>query len=175
LLEVLVLSDTHLNRPTPGLPEAITRAATGVDLIIHAGDFTVAEVYRQLGLLAPIEAVSGNMDEADLAARLPDKRLTTLEGVNIGIIHGSGSAKQALRRARAAFNQPDLIVFGHSHQPLREMMDGVLMFNPGSPTDRLRAPFRSYGIIEIEEGRFTTRIVPLDKRTPEWTSQMMGT
>ncbi|MBU1888025.1 MAG: metallophosphoesterase family protein, partial [Candidatus Omnitrophica bacterium] len=54
--------------------------------------------------------------------------------------------------------KPDIIIFGHSHVPMNEYIDGVLFFNPGSATDTVFAPYRSYGIIEIENGEVKAEI-----------------
>jgi hypothetical protein len=55
----------------------------------------------------------------------------------------------------------DIIVFGHSHNPVNETRDGILYFNPGSPTDKMFSPYNSYGIIEINENSVEGKIIKL--------------
>ena len=160
-MRILVLSDTHLKQITPGLPTVILRELSNADMLIHAGDFTGDALYQQLDSSIPLHAVRGNMDSGQVIVSLPHKLEVTVGGVIIGVTHGSGSPENALQHARACFNTPDIIVFGHSHISCNEMQNGVLMFNPGSPTLAGRAPYPSYGIIEVENGEFKARIIPV--------------
>ncbi len=162
MVRILVISDTHLDQLTPGIPDIVLHEVKNCDLVIHAGDFTGEGCYRQLNSLADITAVQGNMDCAAISGLLPVKLLTTVENVKIGVVHGIGSPQRALQYARSAFQATDIIVFGHSHQPMNEQVDGVLMFNPGSPTDPRRADFPTYGVIEINNDRFQASIVPVE-------------
>ncbi len=162
MVRILVMSDTHLDQLTPGIPDIVLHEIKNCDLVIHAGDFTGEGCYRQLSSLADVTAVQGNMDSAILSGLLPVKLLTTVENVRIGVVHGTGSPQRALQYAHSAFMAADIIVFGHSHQPLNQHVNGVLMFNPGSPTDSRRADFPTYGIIEIENDKFQAKIVPVE-------------
>jgi hypothetical protein len=78
------------------------------------------------------------------------------------MVHDAGPAAGRLERMRARFPEADAVVFGHSHVPLHEEREGFQIFNPGSPTDRRRAPRHTMGIAEVEEGEIRFRIVPLD-------------
>jgi uncharacterized protein len=96
----------------------------------------------------------------------PLKRVVEIEGENvrIGLIHGWGAPYDLPLRALGEFEmkpKPDCIVFGHSHQPFNEFAAGVLMFNPGSPTDKRFAPFRSVGILTAADGVVTGEIIKL--------------
>lgn len=161
MLKILVLSDTHLQEPG-GLPGEVFKAAEDVDLILHAGDFTGREILEWMEKRAEVFGVRGNMDGPEITALLPTARQIDVEGVRLGLTHSSGSPERAVYNARARFDDADIIVFGHNHCPHKETMKGVMMFNPGSPTDRRFAPYCSYGLIEVNKGRFTTRIVQLD-------------
>lgn len=154
---ILVLSDTHVRR-SADLPREILELARRADLVIHAGDFTHGDVLAELGELSEVVAVKGNMDVFSFSVDLPKQREVEIEGVRIGIIHGSGSPNQAVKRACAAFTDCDVIVFGHSHQPLLTEWGGVVMFNPGSPTDHRFALFPTYGWLKIEAGSFESAI-----------------
>jgi putative phosphoesterase len=149
-----VLSDTHIPSKAKALPNRIIQSFKEVDHIIHAGDIGSIEVLDQLKMLAPVAAVCGNADPDEIKATLHEKEIITLEGYHIGIVHGHGKAGKTLGRAMKCFENDDVdcIVFGHSHIPFREEIDQVLLFNPGSPTDKRRNEFFSYGIIELGDG-----------------------
>jgi putative phosphoesterase len=133
------------------LPSALMAALTGVDLILHAGDFVTEAAVDALEELAPVIGVSGNNDDAAIRARFPPRQLLEWNGFRMGLVHGhEGSGRATPMRALAAFRDEDVdaVIFGHSHIPLIEHREGVLLFNPGSPTDRRRQPMFSYGLLE---------------------------
>ena len=82
---------------------------------------------------------------------LPEQKILTLDGKRIAIIHGFGPPAGLPERLLKLFEKIDCLVFGHSHQPMNEYRNGVLLFNPGSPTDKRYAPYKSYGILEVNE------------------------
>lgn len=152
-MRIGVLSDTHL-QPGQFLPRSVWEALDGVDLILHAGDSVVPEVLADLKALAPVTAVRGNCDSWDLQS-LPEREILEVGGVRIGLIHGNcGLGRTTPDRAFSAFvgTHVDIIVFGHSHSPYRVWRDGILLFNPGSPTQKRREPQASMGILEIGQG-----------------------
>ena len=133
------------------------------DLILHAGDFTSEQVLNALNELGPpVAAVHGNVDEHALQLVLPEARVVDAEGAKIAIVHDAGPAAGRLERMRARFPEADAVIFGHSHQPLHEERDGFHIFNPGSPTEKRRAPHHTMGIADVEDGRITFRLVTLD-------------
>lgn len=150
-MKIGVLSDTHIPSRAKALPEIVLQAFKEVDYIIHAGDITSLEVLDMLSTLAPVIAVSGNVDPDKLQAILSDKEIVTLEGYRIGVTHGHRSTGKTLDRVIKCFknDQVDCIIFGHSHIPYCETVDHVLLFNPGSPTDKRRNRFFSFGILEL--------------------------
>lgn len=148
-----VISDTHL-RNAP-VPDIVMESIGKVDIILHAGDILDLAVLDQLSEIGTTYAVRGNMDSAEVAGILPEKRLIEAEGFNIGLIHGSGSPGGMIERVGMEFGDVDCIVFGHTHVPLIRSESGILFFNPGSPTDRLFTDKNSIGFLEI-----TDRIVP---------------
>jgi putative phosphoesterase len=137
---------------------AVLRAA---DLIVHAGDFSEASVLAELRELGRVVGVHGNVDSAELRSELPESVSLDLEGVSLAVIHDAGPAKGRLERLRAQFPDADAVIFGHSHLPLHEERDGFQIFNPGSPTERRRAPSRSMGVARIEAGRIELRHLTL--------------
>ncbi|MDP4125365.1 MAG: metallophosphoesterase family protein [Bacillota bacterium] len=150
---IAVFSDTHL-RAGKSLPTFVWQHLTNVNLILHAGDLTHIGLLEELGCIAPVRAVRGNCDSWD--SSLPERDIFECEEVKIGLIHGdSGNGRSTQDRAYNAFknSEVELIVFGHSHIPFMEMRNGILMFNPGSPTDKRREPQYSFGLVSIQQGQ----------------------
>ncbi len=156
-MKIIALSDTHSQ---PLNKELLKELATA-DLIVHVGDFCDLDVYHQLKAIGDIRAVYGNMDGTDLREVLPKQVVFACEGVNIGLAHGEGAPEGIIPRLQAVFKgqKVDVVIFGHSHTPCQQTIDGVLFFNPGSPTDEVRAPYRSYGVIDINAGKVQAKIV----------------
>lgn len=154
-----VLADTHIPSRAKQLPEAVRRGLTGVNLILHAGDIFDLAVLRELEKIAPVTAVAGNGDPPELAEVLGRQKLFVLDGCSIGLIHGDGVKGTTRRRAQNAFPAADCIVFGHSHMPCNERENGLLLFNPGSPTDRRRSPRPSYGLLSVADGIVSGAII----------------
>jgi len=149
-----VVSDTHIPRSARSLPAAVVRLFAEVDLILHAGDLTSLDVLHELQALAPVVAVHGNMCELSVMSQLPGSRVVTAEQFNIGLTHGHvGKGRTTPERALNQFQgqEVDCVVFGHSHQPFNETVGEVLLFNPGSPTDRRWAPVRSVGLLRVTD------------------------
>ena len=116
------------------------RRLESAELILHAGDFVAASVLEELGRYGPVEAVYGNMDEPALKQALPRERVVELAGVKIGMVHIPGPRAGREARLAARFPGCDAVVYGHTHVPEVERHEGVWILNPGSPTDRRRAP-----------------------------------
>jgi putative phosphoesterase len=108
-----------------------------VDLIIHCGDIAAGYVLNDLREIAPVEAVYGNMDPVDLKQQLPKTQVLKVGGIDVGIVHGDGYRKTIDNTFNAfPFMDLDCIVFSHSLIPVITEREGVLMLNPGSPTDK---------------------------------------
>ncbi|WP_274362403.1 metallophosphoesterase family protein [Paenibacillus thermotolerans] len=153
-MRVGVVSDTHMLSRARALPKALVDGLQGVDLIVHAGDFTDPSVVAMLEEIAPVEAVAGNNDGTDIIRRFGWRKVVELGGRRIGVVHGhDGPGRSTEWKAFHAFRDEkvDAIVFGHSHVPHYEWIDGVLLFNPGSPTDKRRQARYSYGLMELDE------------------------
>ncbi len=143
---VALIADTHLPRGSRRLPEACVERIRGADLVIHAGDFSAAAAYKEIAALAKrMVAVHGNVDDAALRRLLPEQVEVGLGGVVIAVIHDAGPKRGRLARLRRKFPGADAVIFGHSHMPLHEQDGGFQIFNPGSPTERRRAPARTMG------------------------------
>ena len=160
-MKIAVVADTHLPRGTRQLPDECIRQLADADFILHAGDFVAASVLEDLTRLNPVDAVYGNMDEPALRQLLPKRRVVEAEGVRIGMVHIPGPAAGRAARLADAFPGCHAIVYGHTHVPDRTEHDGVLVLNPGSPTERRRSPTRSMLLLAVAEGRLETEFVPL--------------
>jgi hypothetical protein len=152
-MRIGVLSDTHIPFAAARLPDRVAEILSSMDAIIHAGDYQDAAVADELQSIAELYGVCGNMDSPDIKHRLPDKRIVQLAGFSIGIIHGWGSPSGLQERVIAAFagNRLDAIIYGHSHRAFCGLIDGVLVFNPGSPTDTRFADVCTLGILTLDK------------------------
>jgi uncharacterized protein len=152
---IAVISDTHLPRGARRLPEACVERIAAADLLLHAGDFSTLDVLHELEAIGPpVVGVHGNVDSAELRRLLPAERVVEAGGARIAMVHDAGPRAGRLERLRARFGgRPDLVVFGHSHMPLHEQArDGFQILNPGSPTERRRAPAHTMGLIRVRAG-----------------------
>ncbi len=162
-MRLAIVSDTHLPRGNRALPPACLEHLRAADLILHAGDFMELGVLEELEALGPpVCGVRGNVDSAELQARLPLTRIVEAGGARIAIIHDTGPAAGRLARMRRRFPDADAVVFGHSHIPLLESEAGFTIFNPGSPTERRRSPRHTMGLATVTVGRVTFELIPLD-------------
>jgi putative phosphoesterase len=158
-----VLSDTHL-RSSAGsrrwLLELVETVLAPVDMILHAGDLVDPDL---LDLLSDYEVhvVRGNMDPA--VRGVPVKELISVDGFTIGLIHGWGAPGGLEERALSEFDGTDVdcLVYGHSHRPVCHRRGDVLLFNPGSATDRRGMPYHSVGLLELT-ARIEGTIIRLD-------------
>jgi putative phosphoesterase len=158
-----VISDTHLPRGARRLPDACLERLMRADAILHAGDFMELAVLQELQALGPpVHAVSGNVDSPELQMALPLVRVVEAEGARVAMVHNGGPAERRLERLRAKFPDADAVVFGHSHLPLHEQRDGFQIFNPGSPTERRKAPKHTMGMVTAQTGRLAFELVELD-------------
>ena len=158
-----VISDTHLPRRGRELPPLCVTRLRDADLIVHAGDLTTMAVLEELRGYGDVAAVHGNVDEEAVRRVLPARLEVALDGVPLGAIHDAGPRDGRLRRLRAVFPGVSAVIFGHSHIPLHETgAEGFQIFNPGSPTDRRRAPSHTMGLIRTDHGRLEFELVHLD-------------
>jgi len=141
---VVAMSDSHATTLRE-LPARLCSALGKADIIVHAGDLTEMSLLLELRATGQTVAVAGNMDSTALKVHLPHRQLFTANGRTVGVAHGSGAPTGIAQRVRALFPEnPDLIVFGHSHVPFTGVVDGVLMVNPGPASS-------GYAHISIDE------------------------
>lgn len=162
-MQIAIISDTHLPRGLRRIPTACVERLAAADLVIHAGDFTRMSVVSELRSYCELIAVHGNVDEYEVRSALPEKTQVQAEGVTIAVIHDAGPVHRRVERLRRRFPDADAVVFGHSHVPLHETAPGGFqIFNPGSPTERRRAPHHTMGIATLEGGRLSFELLALD-------------
>jgi putative phosphoesterase len=145
-----IISDTHIPH-FKKLPDAIWEHFAGVELIIHAGDLSVLAVMKELETISPVMAVQGNVEEDEVIHTLPIKREIVVGHCRIGIVHILGDSHNRERIARQEFPNARVVVFGHSHIPYNQEHNGLLLFNPGSATDRRRQERCSIGLLHIDD------------------------
>jgi putative phosphoesterase len=132
------------------------RVLERADLILHTGDVTAASVLADLEAFAPVTAVQGNMDQPDLKAALPATRVVEAEGLRIGLVHDALGPAGRHDRLRRLFPGCDVIAYGHTHLPEVARAGEVWILNPGSPTERRRAPEHTMIVLKSGEPTLVT-------------------
>lgn len=157
-----MISDTHVPDRCAHIPAVILEDFKHADMVIHAGDMVSLEAVEELRSACPrLVAVAGNMDCQAVVKKYPAKQVFEVLGHKIGLMHGCGAPVNLIPLLKDAFqaDSPEVIIFGHSHKPMNEVIDGILFFNPGSATDAA-AECSTYGIIDIDSG-VSARIIKI--------------
>jgi putative phosphoesterase len=161
-VRLAILSDTHMPRGLRQIPAGCLERCRRAEAILHAGDLIDVAVLELLGSLGPpVHAVYGNVDGPAVRAVLPPRLEVSLDGVRIGLVHVPGPTAGRLERLRAEFPGCAAVVFGHTHMPEHAEHAGFQIFNPGSPTDRRRAPDHTMGMADVGGGRVSFELVAL--------------
>ena len=155
----VVIADTHLPRRARTLPEGLVPHLQRADLILHAGDLMDPALLEELAAYAPTRAVRGNLDPPE--AGLPETLEFEFGGARVAMIHDSGTKRGRRSRMQRRFPGARVVVFGHSHIPWLEDQDGLLLLNPGSPTDRRKQPTHTFGLLRLEDGEVAAEILAL--------------
>ncbi|MBU3958985.1 MAG: metallophosphoesterase [Candidatus Omnitrophica bacterium] len=153
-MKIGVISDTHIPDRAECIPPQILEVFKGVDMIVHVGDLLELEVLDTLRAVCKnVKAVYGNMDSYEIRKILPEKEIIKVGKYRMGIMHGYGPPNDLVDLMTKEFKDEgvNLIIFGHSHAPFNEKKGDILYFNPGSATDKIFAPYNSYGIIEVND------------------------
>jgi uncharacterized protein len=114
---------------------------------VHTGDFIAASVLSELRELGPVAAVHGNMDEPALRAELPERTVVETAALRIGVVHDAGPRERRHERLRAWFPDCGLVAYGHTHWPEIAQHEGMWIVNPGSPSERRRAPAHAMAVV----------------------------
>lgn len=163
-MAVAIIGDTHMPRGDRRLPGRCLELLAEAELIVHTGDVSTEAVLDEIEAIGPpLLAVHGNVDEPAIRERLPPTAtFEPADGLEVAVIHDAGPRRGRLERMRRRFPAADAVVFGHSHLPLHERApDGFQIFNPGSPTERRRAPRHTMGLLEVAGGELAFRHVEL--------------
>lgn len=176
-----IISDTHIRAGGKRqLPTKVFDVFADVDFILHGGDVTEESVISDLETIAPVFGVHGNNDDWNVLDKWPATRFLTIEKCNIGLVHGhvaKGRSKpldiagnretagNALSNFLDENGVPtaDCIIFGHSHRPIifwHEIAGRkILLFNPGSPTDRRYAPHFGLGLLHVDNNDLKPELI----------------
>ena len=152
-MRIGVVSDTHgLFRPE------IKRALKGVERILHLGDVGDISVLKELGKIAPVTAVRGNVDREGLASELPETEVVLIADRYVYMLHDL-----KLLHLDPAAGKFAAVLFGHTHIPNYDVRKGVLYFNPGScGPRRFKLPV-TVGVLKVnKDGEFKAKIIKLD-------------
>jgi uncharacterized protein len=159
-MRIAVISDTHMPKGSRVLPGECVARLAAADLVLHCGDLVSAAFLQELRAIGPpVEAVLGNIDEVALRATLPEERVVEAAGARIGMVHAPGPAEGRRERLQARFPGCDAVLFGHTHLPVIERLGAVWLLNPGSPTERRRAPRRTMIELVVEAGAIVPDLV----------------
>ncbi len=159
-MRIGVISDTH------GIfDRAISRYFAGVEHILHAGDIGKREVIEQLEQIAPVTVVSGNVDGFE-ASGFPVEQVVALAGYRVALYHRLYE-RGKLTRDGACFlerTNPDICIYGHTHQPRTEWREGVLLFNPGSAGPKRFYLPRALGLLLLHHDAIEPQHITLTDR-----------
>jgi putative phosphoesterase len=142
-MRIGVISDTH-DLLDPQVPDLFA----GVEHILHGGDVGLPWLVLKLEEVAPVTAVLGN---TDVGITLRETEVAQLDGRKFLVHHiVSPHAPDDQLAARIDRERPDVVIFGHTHKPFCETIDGILYLNPGyAGRQRFNLP-RSIAILETK-------------------------
>ncbi len=149
-MKIGVISDTHLNGYDDRLRRLMDDHFYDVSLILHAGDLVDIRVLDAFAG-KDVKAVCGNMDPQSVRQYLPDRLILNIENYRVGIIHGWGMPFGLENKLLKEVGQVDCLIYGHTHRAVNKIREGILLFNPGSATDKRFASHNTIGILEIGE------------------------
>ena len=155
-----VISDNH-----GYLDPAVLEVFSGVTHIIHAGDIMDPGILASLESVAPVTAVSGNLDTGELGERLPREASGEIAGVRFVVGHKPKRLLNRLTNGKVEGVRPDLVVWGHTHVPSAAWVDGALYLNPGtasSPDEEDDGP--TVAIVEVEPAGLSVKFIPLERQ-----------
>ena len=164
-----IVSDNH-----GYLDPEVLEIFAGVTHIIHAGDIVDPSILAALEVVAPVTAVSGNLDTSGPTADLPTEATGEVGGVRFVVAHKPKRLLKRLATGKIGVGEdharPNLVVWGHLHTPTVIWLDGQLQLNPGtaaSPDEEDDGP--TVAIVEVTKNGLAVQFVPLRRRTPEET------
>ena len=157
-LRLGIIADTHglFDRKIPALFNGVTH-------IIHAGDVESPHILDELRAIGPLTAVAGNVDMGDLA-RLPQFARLEFGDKKILVTHiiGRPTKLNAETTAEVLREKPDVLIYGHTHLPKSDIIEGILIFNPGAAGPKRFDQPRTVAILEISGEKITTDWISLE-------------
>jgi uncharacterized protein len=160
---VAAISDTHLPRGTRRIPDSCLERLRSADLILHGGDLSALGVLEALQALGPpVHAVFGNADEPAVRELLPKELVVEVGGARIGMAHVPGPRAGREERLVKRFPGCDAVIYGHTHLPEVTREGSVWILNPGSPTERRKAPTHTMLLLEIRAGKIRPELLEVD-------------
>lgn len=160
-MRIGVISDTHIPGRAHSLPRRVFEVFEEVDLILHAGDFVTPAVLEELSTVAETRGVAGNIDDSSIHDSLPETVVIDLDGIRVGMVHDSGLSKGRRQRMISKFPGCRVVVFGHSHQPLLEDEQGLMLLNPGSACDPRSAKTATVALLTIRDAHPEAELIEL--------------
>ena len=142
-----VISDTH-----GMLRTEVLEIFQGVDMIVHAGDVGNMEILKVLEGVAPVTAVSGNMDYGAVTVFLNEVETFEFDGFNFHVRHDLSHMN-----INPAVSGIDMVISGHTHIPVLASENGVIYLNPGSAGPERKNKPISLAKVLIQNGRFSAR------------------
>ena len=159
---VAVIADTHMPRGGRRLPDACIERLRAADVILHAGDVVAAPVFAELAALGPpLHGVHGNMDDAALSHVLAKTLVVEVGELRIGMTHDPGPREGREQRLAARFPGCAAVVYGHTHEPQVARAGETWILNPGSPTERRRAPSHTMLVLDVTGDQLTPDLIHL--------------
>ncbi len=161
-MRIVATSDTHALK-FDDLPKRLIEYMDNSDLVIHAGDFTSAEIFDNFSERYELKAVYGDSDEEEIMGRLKEVEVFEIEDVKIGIVH-KGNYLNSFDDLgyKAKELGVNLLIFGHIHRFVLDKFGSVLVLCPGSPT-KPRQSIASFAVIEIGDGKVKINFEIADK------------
>jgi putative phosphoesterase len=157
-VRLAIISDTHMPRGSRRLPDRCLAELRGADAVLHCGDWMRREIVEEISAIGPpVHGIRGNVDDPGVG--LPARLELELGDARLGLVHDPGPAGGRFERLRTWFPGADAVLFGHTHRPEHMSRDGFQIFNPGSPTERRRAPAHTMGIATVEDGRLSFELL----------------
>jgi hypothetical protein len=159
-----LISDTHVPTRARRIPEKVFKIFENAEFIIHAGDLVELSVIEELEQIAPVLAVSGNMDSSDIKEKLQQIDSLRLCNWKIGVMHDPGAHFGAKKmKAIAEKHDFDVLVYGHTHNSNVKWGGNILFINPGSPTNPI-PPFivkPSVALLKITKDEIKQEIIQI--------------
>lgn len=157
-MKIAVLADTHIPKRAKAFPAQALELLRTVDAIIHAGDLLTTDFLSSLNAMAPVFAVKGNND---VGLNLPKRIQKEFENVQIASFTIAARSREGLNACANGFPERPWLCSGTRTFPLNFKEEGLLLLNPGSPTDKRMQPHFTMGLLHCLSGVATAEIIVL--------------